>query len=147
VVSRGGARGLMQIMPRTAHAVAGAQARDLHDPAVNLAVGQKYLLALSEDDAIEGNLIRVIAGYGQGQGGLRKWVDAVRDAGDPLMFIEAIPNPGTRSYIRDALMYSWHYAAELHMPASSLDALAAGRYPRLVRAGQDARRVNGACTR
>ena len=32
-------------------------------------------------------------------------------------------------------MYSWHYAAELRLPAASLDALAAGRYPRLVRAG------------
>ena len=60
------------------------------------------------------------------------------------MFIEAIPNGNTRQYIEDALMYSWQYAAELHLPASSLDALAAGRYPRLVRAGEDARRANGA---
>ena len=146
-VSNSGARGLMQIMPSTAYAVAGGQASRLQEPEVNLAIGQKLVLALAEDDAIDGDLIRLLAGYGQGQNGLRKWVDNVRDDGDPLMFIEAIPNPGTRAYIRDALMYSWHYAAELHMPASSLDALAAGRYPRLVRAGQDARRVNGACTR
>jgi soluble lytic murein transglycosylase-like protein len=137
----------MQIMPSTAYAVAGGQANRLQEPAVNLAIGQKLVLTLAEDDAIDGDLIRLLAGYGQGQGGLRKWVDAVRDDGDPLMFIEAIPNPGTRAYIRDALMYSWHYAAELHVPASSLDALAAGRYPRLVRAGEDPRRVNGACPR
>ena len=102
-VSNSGARGLMQIMPSTAYAVAGGQASRLQDPEVNLAIGQKLVLALAEDDAIDGDLIRLLAGYGQGQNGLRKWVDNVRDDGDPLMFIEAIPNPGTRSYIRDAL--------------------------------------------
>jgi soluble lytic murein transglycosylase len=146
-VSSSGARGLMQIMPRTAHAVAGERAQDLHKPEVNLAIGQQLMLTLADDDAIDGDLIRLLAGYGQGQGGLRKWVDAVRDGGDPLMFVEAIPNGNTRTFIEEALMYSWHYAAELHLPASSLDALAAGRYPRLVRAGEDARSVNGACAR
>jgi peptidoglycan lytic transglycosylase len=138
-VSSAGARGLMQLMPRTAHAVAGEQARQLHDPAVNLAIGQKYLLTLAEDDAIDGDLIRVLASYGQGQGGLRKWVDAVRDEGDPLMFVEAIPSGATRGFIQNALVYSWHYAAELRLPANSLDALATGRYPRLARAGEAAR--------
>ena len=133
----------MQIMPRTAHAVAGERAQDLHKPEVNLAIGQQLMLTLADDDVIDGDLIRLLAGYGQGQGGLRKWVDAVRDGGDPLMFVEAIPNGNTRTFIKDALVYSWHYAAQLHLPASSLDALAAGRYPRLVRAGADARFVNG----
>jgi soluble lytic murein transglycosylase len=146
-VSSNGARGLMQIMPRTAHAVAGSQARRLQEPEVNLDIGQQYLLTLANDDAIDGNLIRLLAGYGQGQGGLRKWVDAVRDDGDPLMFIEAIPNRHTRAFIEDALVYSWHYAAELGLPASSLDALASGRYPRLVRAGEDAKLANASCGR
>jgi soluble lytic murein transglycosylase len=147
-VSRSGARGLMQIMPRTAHAVAGGQARQLQDPAVNLAIGQQYLLTLAEDEAIDGDLIRLLAGYGQGQGGLRKWVDAVHDNGDPLMFIEAIPNGHTRAFVQDAMVYSWHYAAELHLPAISLDALAAGRYPQLVRAGEGALAGSGgSCAR
>ncbi len=147
-VSSTGARGLMQIMPRTAHAVAGGQARRLQDPGINLAIGQQLMLTLAEDDVIDGDLIRLLAGYGQGQGGLRKWVDGVRDEGDPLMFIEAIPNGNTRQFIEDSLVYSWQYATELHLPASSLDALAAGRYPRLVRAGEDARAANGAtCAR
>jgi soluble lytic murein transglycosylase len=142
-VSASGARGLMQIMPNTAHAVAGGRAGQLQDPAVNLAIGQQYLLALAEDGAIDGDLIRILASYGQGQGGLRKWVDAVRDEGDPLMFIEAIPSGFTRASVQDSLVYSWHYAAQLHLPASSLDALAAGRYPRLVRAGDR----SGACAK
>ncbi len=146
-VSSSGARGLMQLMPQTAQAVAGAQAAQLHDPAVNLAIGQKYLLTLAADEAIDGDLIRLLAGYGQGQGGLRKWVDQVRDGGDPLMFIEAIPNSGTRVSVQDSLVYSWHYAARLHLPAASLDALAAGQYPRLIRAADSARAATRACAR
>jgi soluble lytic murein transglycosylase len=147
-VSSQGALGLMQIMPETAQAVAGAAAARLQDPAVNLSIGQKYLLTLAEDDAVDGDLIRLIAGYGQGQGGLRKWVDAVRDNGDPLMFIEAIPNPATRAYIQDSLVYSWQYASAMHLPATSLDDLAAGRYPRLVRAGRTAASAReGTCVR
>ena len=100
-VSSSGARGLMQIMPATAQAVAGGRAGQLQDPAVNLAIGQQYLLALAGDDVIEGDLIRILASYGQGQGGLRKWVDAVRDEGDPLMFIEAIPSGFTRTSVQE----------------------------------------------
>lgn len=144
-VSHSGARGLMQIMPRTAYAVAGEAAAHLQDPAVNLTIGQQYLLVLGADEAIDGNLIRLLAGYTQGQGGLRKWVDAVRDKGDPLMFLEAIPNPNTEGFVKDTLVYSWRYAAAMHLPAPSLDALAAGHYPRLMRAGQ-AERNTGGCS-
>jgi hypothetical protein len=52
------------------------------------------------------------------------------------MFIEAIPDGATRAFIKDALMYSWQYAAQLHLPETSLDALAAGRFPHLLRAGE-----------
>ncbi len=135
-VSSQGALGLMQIMPSTAHAVAGNAAGRLEDPAVNLSIGQKYMLTLASDDVIDGDLIRLLAGYAQGQGALRKWVDNVRDNGDPLMFIEAIPAPGTQEFIHSSLVYSWQYAAAMHVPATSLNALAAGRYPRLVRAGE-----------
>ena len=140
-VSHSGARGLMQIKPATARGVgsdqslAGVHVDRLHDPAVNLAVGQRYLLQLSEDESIEGDLVRLLAGYGQGLFGLKRWADSVNDQGDPLLFLEAIPNPATRSFVQDILAWSWHYAAVLKFPAASLDALAAGHYPRLVRAG------------
>lgn len=142
-VSRSGAQGLMQLMPRTAYAVAGEDAARLHDPAVNLAVGQQYLLTLSDDDAIDGDLIRLLAGYGQGQGGLRKWVDAVHDNGDPLMFLEAIPNQATRHFIEDSLVYSWHYASVMRLPAASLDELAAGHFPRLIRTRDQVQQADG----
>src|SRR5271157_2881409 len=133
VVSRSGARGLMQLMPITARAIGGSQAAHLHDPAVNLAIGQRYVVSLSEDEAVDGDLIRLLAGYAQGVNGLKRWVNSVRDEGEPLLFLEAMPNPHTRIFIEEALAYSWHYAALLHLPATSLDALAAGRYPRLIR--------------
>jgi soluble lytic murein transglycosylase len=139
-VSHSGARGLMQIKPATARAVGvdrsldGVDANRLHDPAVNLAVGQRYLLQLSEDGSIDGDLIRLLAGYGQGLFGLKRWADSVNDQGDPLLFLEAIPNQATRRFIEDTLAWSWHYAAALKLPAASLDALAAGHFPRLIRA-------------
>ncbi len=144
VTSRSGARGLMQIMPVTARAV-GAQAGHLHDPGANLAIGQRYIVMLSEDDTVDGDLIRLLAGYGQGLYGMKRWADAVRDDGDPLMFLEAIPNPHTRSFIEEALSYSWRYAAQLHVPTTSLDDLAAGRHPRLVRL--DGRQPAKSCQR
>ena len=51
------------------------------------------------------------------------------------MFIEAIPDPAARAFIQEASAYSWRYAAELHLPAASLDSLAAGHYPYLLGAG------------
>jgi soluble lytic murein transglycosylase len=63
------------------------------------------------------------------------------------MFIEAIPSAHTRGSVRDALIWSWRYAAALNLPATSLDALAAGRYPRLVRAGETAHAANGSFCR
>ena len=143
-VSHSGARGLMQIKPATARGVsgdgslAGLHVDHLHDPAVNLAVGQHYLLQLSEDDSIDGDLIRLLAGYGQGLFGFKRWADSVNDQGDPLLFLEAIPNPATRTFIQDILAWSWHYAAVLKLPAASLDALASGHFPRLVRTGAQA---------
>jgi soluble lytic murein transglycosylase-like protein len=140
-VSHSGASGLMQIKPATARSVGGDQSLDgvhidrLHDPAVNLAVGQRYLLQLSGDESIDGDLIRLLAGYGQGLFGLKRWADSVNDQGDPLLFLEAIPNSATRAFVQDILAWSWRYAPALELPATSLDALAAGHFPRLVRTG------------
>ncbi len=138
VVSRSGAKGLMQLMPGTARAVAGGEASRLGDPAVNLDIGQRYILALADDEAVDGDLIRLLAGYNQGAFALRRWVGQVRDGGDPLLFLEAMPNAAARAFVEEALELSWHYASLLHQPAASLDDLAAGRHPRLVRAGEAA---------
>jgi len=136
-ISPAGARGLMQIMPVTAGylandpSLAGSRQKRLHDPAFNLDLGQSYLLYLAAQDGIEGNLLRLLAAYNAGPGNLGHWLGAIRDGGDPLLFIEAIPVEETRQFVHRVLAYSWIYAAELDLPAPSLDALAAGRFPRL----------------
>ena len=67
---------------------------------------------------------------------LRKWVDGVRDNGDPLLFIEAISNAETRTFVRRALTYAWIYAARLGRRPPGLDALVAGEFPRFTGAAQ-----------
>ncbi|HYZ32470.1 MAG TPA: lytic transglycosylase domain-containing protein, partial [Crenalkalicoccus sp.] len=135
-ISPAGARGLMQLMPATASYLAndptlsaGAQHR-LHDPGLSLELGQRYLHYLARNELVEGDLIRLLAAYNAGPGGLQKWLPAVRYRDDPFLFIEAIPVDETRDFVRRVLAYSWIYASRLGLPAPSLDRLAAGGFPR-----------------
>ncbi len=139
-ISSAGARGIMQIMPDTADSIAtvGAKGqrhearllRMLQDPSANLALGQKYVTYLASHAAVGGDLIRLLASYNCGPGRFGQWGDAVRDDGDPLLFIEAIPIDETRAFVPRVLTYTWIYARRLHLPTPSLDELAAGEWPR-----------------
>ncbi len=131
-ISPQGARGMMQVMPATAAYVAGsAAASRIADPAVNLAVGQKYLLYLAGTDAADHDLLRVLVCYNDGPANAAKWMDEIDHPRDPLLFIEQIPLEETRQYVRRALAFAWTYAAHLDVAAPGLDALAAGEWPRL----------------
>ena len=133
-VSPAGARGLFQLMPRTADFITGRNiAHQLHDPAVSLDVGQRYLLMLAQYDLIGGDLIRLLASYNSGPGALGRWIGAIRHNNDPLLFIESVPTDETRAYIPRALAFTWLYAAALNVPSPSLDELAAGSWPRFLR--------------
>lgn len=138
-VSPSGARGLMQIMPNTAQFITGdpslGDAR-LHDASFNLALGQRYFAYLATQEGVDGDLIRVLASYNAGPGGFAKWSGSIRDNNDPLLFLEAIPNPETRAFVRHALAYAWIYAARLGRPAPGLDALVAGEFPRFTRSAE-----------
>ena len=141
-VSRAGARGLMQVMPATAAYVAndpsfrGEGAARLHDPALSLEIGQRYLLYLAGHDAVRGDLIRMLAAYNAGPGNLARWLPAAAHRDDPFLFIEAIPVEETRQYVQRVLAYSWIYASRLNLPAPSLEALARGAFPRFVTAAE-----------
>lgn len=139
-VSAAGARGLMQIMPVTAQYMAGDAALSvdrLHDPAFNLELGQRYVRYLARQEGIGADLLRLLASYNSGPGSFLRWSAALRDDGDPLLFLEAIPNAETRAFVTHALSYTWIYAARLHVPAPSLDALAAGAFPRFTPLSQE----------
>jgi hypothetical protein len=139
-VSAAGARGLMQIMPDTAQFMAGKVALSedrLHDPALNLELGQRYVRYLADLPGVGSDLLRLLASYNGGPGNVLRWNETLRDDGDPLLFIEAIPFEETRNFVPHALTYSWIYAARLHLPAPSLDALAAGAFPRFTPSSQE----------
>ena len=135
-VSPAGATGLMQLMPVTAAYLAAngrplspaAVGQILRDPGGNLRLGQRYLHLLA--DALDGDLLRMLAAYNSGLGGFNRWSATVNHMDDPLMFLETIPVAETRAYVPRALFYTWTYAAQLGLPAPSLDDLAAGEWPR-----------------
>ena len=139
-ISRAGARGLMQIMPATAvyvtgdRSLGGAGLRRLHDPGFSLEVGQRYLHYLARHEQVGGDLIRVLAAYNAGPGNLARWQPAARHRDDPFLFVESIPVTETRSFVQRVLAYSWIYATRLGLPTPSLDALAAGGFPRFAEA-------------
>ncbi len=64
--SRAGARGLMQVLPRTAAGEFQVEPGHLWDPAVNIQVGTAYLRILA--DRYGGNPATVIAAYNAGPG-------------------------------------------------------------------------------
>lgn len=138
-VSPAGARGLMQIMPRTAAQLNGGPVSParLHDPVFNITLGQRYLTQLLESDSVEGDLIRLAASYNAGPQTVVRWKQRrdqrdqdVRD--DALLAIETLPLPETRHFITRVLYSYWMYAERLGQPAPSLDAVAEGRWPSYV---------------
>jgi len=132
-----GARGLMQLMPRTASFVAhdrryhrgGATRSTLFDPRVNLKLGQKYIEILLKDSKIDGDLFLMAAAWNGGPGNLNKWRRNTDHMNDPLFFIESLPSRETRNFIERVLSNLWVYRDRLGQPSPSLDAIAAGQWP------------------
>ncbi len=133
--SRVGARGLMQLMPRTASFIARdrryrtSRRNRLFDPTINMTLGQKYVLHLFAQPEVQGNLAFALAAYNGGPGNLRKWQRRMKGIDDPLLFIESVPSAETRDFVHAVLKNVWIYRARLGQPARSLDALASGGWP------------------
>jgi soluble lytic murein transglycosylase-like protein len=132
--SRVGARGLLQLMPRTASYMAKdktlqrGKGRDkLYDPALNLAIGQDYVNHLIETTA-DGDLFDMAVAYNGGPGNLRRWKREVAIE-DPLLFIESIPNPESRDFVEKVLTNYWVYRQRLGLAPVSRDRVAAGQLP------------------
>src|SRR4051794_6188621 len=115
--SHAGARGLMQITPETAHAIAqrtGGTAfteADLATPQVNIAYGTWYLRHLL--DHYDGDEIAALAAYNAGLGNVDRWR---AEAGGALS-MSKIPFAETRAYVTRVLGaradYRRRYAREL----------------------------------
>ncbi|MBE7730661.1 lytic transglycosylase domain-containing protein [Komagataeibacter sp. FXV3] len=131
VVSRSGARGLMQLMPRTAANFVGGRNEDLSNPSVNLLIGQRYLMALAHDGHINNHLIRLLASYAVGHTAVAHWNASEHGTNESLAFLEAIPNPKIRNWIETVLLHSWMYSEKLNRRPVSLDLLAEDKKARL----------------
>jgi soluble lytic murein transglycosylase len=112
--SHAGARGLMQITPRTAQIIEGLSGGstfttdDLADPDINIRYGTYYLRYLI--DRFDGNEIAALAAYNAGETNVEAW------GGSDLSF-DDIEFEETRDYVDSVLEkqddYADHYSEEL----------------------------------
>ncbi len=133
VISPAGAIGLMQIMPITQREYAASinmsSNADLKDPAVNLAFGQRTLESLSTASYTQGRLPKIMAAYNAGPSPVARWESEIRDAGDPLLYMESIPYWETRGYIAVVMRNYWMYLRQADAPAPSRIDLAENDWP------------------
>ncbi|MBL4908301.1 MAG: lytic transglycosylase domain-containing protein [Sneathiella sp.] len=131
-----GAKGLMQLMPRTASYLANDRSlrnrkdQKLFNPSYNLKLGQKYLQYLMKDKGVGSNLFHLTIAYNGGPGNLAKWKARTKNSEDPLFFIEAMQSRETRSFVKRVLTNFWIYRYRLGQDLPSLDEIAEGKWPR-----------------
>lgn len=108
VQSAAGAVGLLQLMPATASELAGASlsTQELQDPTRNAQLGAQYLRSLLNQ--WPGDPLAVAASYNAGPGAVQSWKTPDR-ARFPELWVEAIPYPETRLYVKKVLGNAWSY--------------------------------------
>lgn len=117
VQSAVGAVGLMQLMPDTAAELAGRRlsTAELEQPRRNIALGSLYLARMLRQ--WQGNPLLAVASYNAGPGAVAGWIHPrLRQA--PELWVEAIPYPETRLYVKKVLGNAWSYQERL-LPACS----------------------------
>ena len=110
-LSRTGARGIMQLMPRTARLVARSngigysRTRLTSDPDYNVRLGRRYLRDMLSK--FGGSYVLAVAAYNAGPNAVSRWLrqngDPRNGAGDPIDWIELIPYQETRTYVQRVL--------------------------------------------
>ncbi|MFK2877732.1 transglycosylase SLT domain-containing protein [Rhodanobacter hydrolyticus] len=117
------ARGLMQLVPSSAAAVARSNGMawtggdSLYDPATNVALGTRYLSQLAE--RYNGAPWLASAAYNAGPSRLNQWLSA-RGSLAPDLFIATMPFKETREYVARVMDYSLMYDWRLHGNALSI---------------------------
>ena len=127
VRSGAGARGMMQLMPATAQAVARRlgetyRASMLDDPDYNMRLGAAYMGHLVDD--FSGSYVMAAAAYNAGPGRPAEWAgfcgDPRASGADPVDFIECIPFSETRNYVMRVLEATEVYRARLNKGAAPI---------------------------
>ncbi|MCP9785768.1 lytic transglycosylase domain-containing protein [Cyanobium sp. N5-Cardenillas] len=103
-----GATGLMQLMPETAAELAGGPVAEqvLEDPTGNASLGARYLAQMLRQ--WNGDPLLAVASYNAGPGAVAGWVGP-KLRSDPELWVEAIPYPETRLYVKKVLGNVWSY--------------------------------------
>ena len=107
VVSKVGARGLMQLMPATAVATGAANGRpeivpdDLFEPFISLDLGAAELGRLLE--VFGGNRAAAVAAYNAGEAQARLWLDQCGNACSEARFLAQVSFSVTRGYTEAVL--------------------------------------------
>ena len=114
--SSAGAAGLMQVMPATAAWIkdqAGMAGYDLDNPNDNINLGTWYLDYTHNE--YSNHSLFAVASYNAGPGNVAKWIDR-GDFADADAFVEKIPFPETKGYVRAVFGGYWNYL-RLYDPA------------------------------
>jgi soluble lytic murein transglycosylase len=95
-----GARGLMQLMPKTARRYKKSVGdRQLVNPELNIELGTKYFTTLMK--RYDGNLVYVLSAYNAGEARVERWKTQYFDTDQSILKnIEAIPFLETRNYVK-----------------------------------------------
>jgi soluble lytic murein transglycosylase len=110
-ISHAGARGIMQLMPRTARRVARSSGqrysrhRLTSDPVYNVGLGRRYLQQMLSK--FSGSYVLAVAAYNAGPNAVSRWLrrngDPRNGVDDPIDWIELIPFQETRTYVQRVL--------------------------------------------
>ena len=108
-----GAVGLLQLMPDTAAELAGRplSTQELEQPRRNADLGGRYLRQLL--DQWGGDPILAVASYNAGAEAVKGWLHPGWQ-GTPELWVEAIPYPETRLYVKKVLGNAWSYQQPRH---------------------------------
>ncbi|MEM6400818.1 MAG: transglycosylase SLT domain-containing protein [Cyanobacteria bacterium P01_D01_bin.116] len=105
------ATGLMQVLPSTAEWIAPQinvdyESTSLEDPNDNIMYGTWYLDSTHKQ--YQDSSLLAVASYNAGPGNVSKWLKTL-PIDDPDEFVEAIPFPETKNYVRQVLGNYWNY--------------------------------------
>ena len=111
-----GARGLMQLMPKTAKQTARKnklnykKTYNLYDPELNIQLGSAYYAELLKK--FDNNRVLATAAYNAGPHRVERWLRNTKNNIDVMAFIESIPFKETREYVQAVFSYRLIYEAQ-----------------------------------
>ena len=114
--SSAGARGLMQVMPATARAIASVGRSKLFDPLINIAVGAKFFR--KSLDRFSGDVELTLAGYNAGPERAARWSKRY-PVQNRILFIDLIPFRETRDYV-SSILRNYYWYVQLYGPQAPL---------------------------